>query len=282
MKNTGHSYNGFYQIHLYNLDFTSLKEAKINKFGKWEVKMKKVSFLSVSAALFISVSLLGGTPVLAASFPLNSNADITFIQDNSVTSPVNPTNPSQTVTPNPDDPHPNGTAGPLSLDYISNFHFGSQTIQSLNAVYYAQLDKVTNSGGTLISVPNYAQVTDKRGLNLGWKLTVKQNGQFATSQTTPSVLTNASLSFVAATPNSTQQLALAPVTTAVTLDPSGSSSVPVATAAASTGMGTWTLAFGSGANANQGVMLTVPITATKVTNQQYKTTLTWTLNDSPI
>ncbi|OJG53597.1 cell surface domain protein [Enterococcus haemoperoxidus] len=47
-------------------------------------------------------------------------------------------------------------------------------------------------------------------------------------------------------------------------------------------MGTWTLAFGSGAGAAQGAKLTVPNATTKVANNQYKTTLTWTLNDSPL
>jgi len=68
-------------------------------------------------------------------------------------------------------------------------------------------------------VPNYVQVTDKRGLNLGWKLSVKQSAQFATSDSTPAVLDNASLTFLAATPNSTQLLSLAPLTVPVTLDP---------------------------------------------------------------
>ncbi|MBG5844585.1 WxL domain-containing protein, partial [Pseudomonas aeruginosa] len=150
---------------------------------------------------------------------IQSNADITFALDNTVTPPVNPTNPSQPVTPNPADPHQPGTAGPLSIDYVSNIHFGSKQIQAGTAIYSAQLDQVQNSTGDLISVPNYVQVTDKRGLNLGWKLSVKQSAQFATSDSTPAVLDNASLTFLAATPNSTQLLSLAPLTVPVTLDP---------------------------------------------------------------
>lgn len=111
-------------------------------------------------------------------------------------------------------------------------------------------------------------------------MTVKQNGQFQTADTTPAVLTNAQMSMVAATPNSTELIALAHLTVPVALDPTGASSSPVATAALSTGMGTWTLAFGSGAGAAQGVKLTVPNATTKLANDQYKTTLTWTLNDS--
>ncbi|MEI5993296.1 WxL domain-containing protein [Candidatus Enterococcus mansonii] len=245
--------------------------------------MKKIlSSLSTVAAL-VSLGFVGGVVGEAVSVgSLTSNADITFSQDTTITSPVNPLDPTEPVTPNPDDPHQTGTGGPLSLDYISNFHFGTKVIQTDDVTYYAQMDQVQNSLSTLISVPNYAQVTDKRGLNLGWKLTVKQNGQFKTADTTPAVLDNAEMSFVAATPNSTELISLAPTTVPVTLDPTGASSSPVATALLSKGMGTWTLAFGTGANASQGVKLMVPNATAKVANSQYKTTLTWTLNDSPL
>ncbi|MFD2308393.1 WxL domain-containing protein [Enterococcus termitis] len=246
--------------------------------------MKKVFFISsVLAVAVIPTIFLSGTAVEAAQAgTIKSNADITFSLDNSITSPVNPTDPSQPVTPNPDDPHQPGTAGPLSIDYVSNIHFGTQQIKPGSATYYAQLDQVKNSGGNLISVPNYAQVTDKRGLNLGWKLSVKQDGQFATSDSTPAVLENATLSFLPAIPNSTQLLSLAPVSLPVTLDPVGDATSRVATAALSTGMGTWTLAFGTGPTAAQGVQLTVPTATKKVASSQYKTTLTWILDDTPL
>ncbi|EOL42874.1 WxL domain-containing protein [Enterococcus caccae] len=245
--------------------------------------MKIILGSLATVAIVSSFVFVGGTVGEAVAVgSLTSNADISFSQDTTITPPVDPTDPTSPVTPNPGDPHQPGTGGPLSLDYVSNFHFGTKVIQAADATYYAQLDQVQNSLSTLISVPNYAQVTDKRGLNLGWKLTVKQNGQFQTADTTPAVLTNAQMSMVAATPNSTELIALAPLTVPVTLDPTGAASSPVATAAVSTGMGTWTLAFGSGTGAAQGVKLTVPNATTKLTNNQYKTTLTWTLNDSPL
>ena len=235
--------------------------------------MKKI--VRISSILFVAtpLMLLNSPKVEAAQVAsIQSNADITFALDNTVTPPVNPTNPSQPMTPNPADPHQPRTAGPLCIDYVSNIHFGSKQIQAGTAIYSAQLDQVQNSTGDLISVPNYVQVTDKRGLNLGWKLSVKQSAQFATSDSTPAVLDNASLTFLAAKPNSTQLLSLAPLTVPVTL----------ATAALSTGMGTWTLAFGNGATAAQGIQLTVPATTKKVAAKQYKTTLTWILDDTPL
>ena len=45
------------------------------------------------------------------------------------------------MTPNPADPHQPGTAGPLSIDYVSNIHFGSKQIQAGTAIYSAQLDQ---------------------------------------------------------------------------------------------------------------------------------------------
>lgn len=69
---------------------------------------------------------------------MTSNVDISFSQDPTITPPVNPTDPTSPVTPNPTDPHQPGTGGPLSLDYVSNFHFGTKVIQTADATYYAQ------------------------------------------------------------------------------------------------------------------------------------------------
>lgn len=103
--------------------------------------MKKI--VRISSILFVAtpLMLLNSPKVEAAQVAsIQSNADITFALDNTVTPPVNPTNPSQPVTPNPADPHQPGTAGPLSIDYVSNIHFGSKQIQAGTAIYSAQLD----------------------------------------------------------------------------------------------------------------------------------------------
>ena len=78
--------------------------------------MKKI--VRISSILFVAtpLMLLNSSKVEAAQVAsIQSNADITFALDNTVTPPVNPTNPSQPVTPNPADPHQPGTAGPLVL-----------------------------------------------------------------------------------------------------------------------------------------------------------------------
>lgn len=63
--------------------------------------MKKI--VRISSILFVAtpLMLLNSPKVEAAQVAsIQSNADITFALDNTVTPPVNPTNPSQPVTPN--------------------------------------------------------------------------------------------------------------------------------------------------------------------------------------
>ena len=126
-------------------------------------------------------------------------------------------------------------------------------------------------------------MTDKRGSNVGWKVTVTQNGQFKTANTTPDVLANAQLKLTNATSNSTMNPILAPTASAlVTIDPLGASSSLVVSAAEDKGMGTWTTAFGDAVSGGQSISLSVPGTTDKVKNVQYKASLTWNLEDGPL
>ncbi|MDT1940383.1 MULTISPECIES: WxL domain-containing protein [Carnobacterium] len=245
------------------------------------MKMTKTAIFSL--ATFATVTL-GGTPVLAATVGvMNSNTDIIFQAETSITDPTNPLIPGTPVTPNPSDPHEPGTAGPLSIDYVSNFHFGTATIDDADKIYYAQLDSVVDkTTGLPLQVPNYVQVTDKRGNNAGWKLLVKQNGQFKTTDTNKTPLDNAQLHLSAGTPLSVVPILFSPTTTAVNLDPTGAASSTVMTAVANKGFGTWTSSFGAdNVGGLTGVSLNIPMVSTKVSNVQYKTTLTWNLEDSP-
>ncbi|WP_036079973.1 WxL domain-containing protein [Listeria cornellensis] len=240
------------------------------------------------AILGVVSTFVGGSVSVSAATAgsMDSITDTTFIQDTTTTSPLDPTNPNTPVGPvdptNPLDPHEPGTAGPLSINYVSNFHFGSNVITPATTTYYAKLDKVkVTSTGNVIDVPNFVQVTDKRGTNAGWKLTVMQNGQFTTQDGTAKELDNAELSLVAGTPKSLTDTSYAPTTSVATLDPVGGASSDIATAADKKGMGTWSIAFGEGAASETGVSLKVPIDTAKVANVQYKTSLTWNLEDTP-
>ncbi|MGY3778104.1 WxL domain-containing protein [Isobaculum melis] len=246
---------------------------------------KKVTLLLVSATLLGGFLVNSHSASAEIAGTMNSITDVTFTQDTTPTNPVSPTDPNTPVSPvnptDPNDPHTPGTAGPLSIDYVSNFHFGSKIINDEDMIYYAKLDNVLQAG-SVVQVPNFAQITDKRGLNAGWKLTVKQNGQFKTTDGNDTELVNAQLKMVKATTNSLLSPTLAPVTLPASLDPTGTNSSTIATALPVTGMGTWTMAFGADNTAGvEGVSLHVPLTTSKVKDVAYRTSLTWNLEDAP-
>ncbi|MGE7948832.1 WxL domain-containing protein [Lysinibacillus sp. NPDC093688] len=106
------------------------------------------------------------------------------------TPPVDPTDPDPEKPVNPIDPvdpeDPNkpgqGTGGPLSLDFASSLNFGTNNkITTKDVTYYANAQKIVDKADNSKSkyVPNYVQISDNRGTNAGWKLTVKQEGQFS-------------------------------------------------------------------------------------------------------
>ncbi len=76
---------------------------------------------------------------------MKSHTDVSFTQNENPVNPVNPVKPGEDVEPN--DPHEQGTNGPLSIDYVSNFHFGKQKMSGNDKVYTAQLDTVKVKGG---------------------------------------------------------------------------------------------------------------------------------------
>ncbi|MCC2454350.1 WxL domain-containing protein [Bacillus cereus] len=243
------------------------------------MKKKKLALVGI-----ISLSALSAeTPAFAADgATMNSKGFIQFEQNTDMVDPVNPTKPEEVVKPrdskDPKDPHEDGTKGPLSIDYVSNFQFKTQKASGNNEVYYASLDRVKKKmDGSIIEVPNYVQVTDNRGTNAGWKLTVTQNEQFKTAsnqELTGAALTlkNGTLNSASGndTPESVQNILLTP---GVASD--------VVNAKVDQGMGTWTNAFGKLEDAKKSVELSVP-GKTKKEKAEYTTSLTWELKDAPL
>ena len=202
---------------------------------------------------------------------------IIFETDNDLTKPVDPTDPEKPVDPvDPTDPMgPNpGTAGPLSIDFASSFQFGNQKITSETMDYYAKLQEFISS----LAGPNYVQVTDKRGTQEGWSLSVIQNGQFKTAQS--EVLAGASLSISSGTAISVTDKQYAPtVVENHTFVPN--SEMNLVNVPAGKGMGTWIYRFG--ADASEGaaaVKLNIPGRSVKLA-KEYRTTLTWYLKNVP-
>lgn len=198
--------------------------------------------------------------------------------------PVNPVDPKEPVKPGPNtdgkNPHPPSTKGPLSINYISNLQFGSQEANGNDATYQVKPDRVINSQETEIDVPNYVQITDHRGTNSGWSLTVKQDQAFKNGEHrlegTELVFGSAVLSSksgkMSAAPSANQSF---------TLTADGEPAV-VVTAGTDQGMGTWVTRFGEDiAGAKTGIQLKIPGDSKKVAGF-YQTSLTWTLTDTPV
>lgn len=234
--------------------------------------MKK-SFITMGIVILSSIIL----PITAVAAEYTSNGAITFGTDNDPTKPVDPTDPEKPVDPvdstDPTGPNP-GTAGPLSIDFASSFQFGNQKITSETMDYYAKLQEFTSSSAG----PNYVQVTDKRGTQEGWSLSVVQQGQFKTAQN--EVLEGASLSISSGTAISVTDKQYAPtVVEHHTFVPN--SEMNLVNAPAGKGMGTWIYRFG--ADASEGataVKLNIPGRSVKLA-KEYRTTLTWYLKNVP-
>ncbi|EMG26899.1 hypothetical protein X560_2174 [Listeria fleischmannii 1991] len=225
----------------------------------------------VAASVIVTGGLGYGTGVLAAD--VTSKGDITFTQN---TDPGKPEVPGTGEEIDPGTPAP--TPGPLSINYVSNIHFANQMISGNDEVYYADLDKVTlANSGTEVEVPNFVQVSDNRGSNAGWHLTVEQVSQFKNGAST---LTGAKLSFKnAAMQSSKATAANTPTAYSFELDPAGTAS-DVINAEANKGMGTWSTSFGDDTNGAKSISLSVPGDTAKIVGK-YEAELKWTLTDTP-
>lgn len=229
-----------------------------------------VTILGVSGTSYTAFAADGGSTTSKGDVTFEKNLEPSTPQDPDTNNPVEPTDPE--VTP--------PTSGPLSIDYISTLHFGTQKISGNDEVYYAQMDKLKDTKtGETVEKPNYVQVTDNRGSNAGWKLTVVQDGQFKNGE---SELKGATLQFKSPTMKSSKKSdANTPAASEMTLNPDGKTSVDAITAKANQGMGTWFDTFGTDVEAAaKSISLSVPGDTAK-TEGKYSTSLTWTLTDTP-
>ncbi|WP_409022205.1 WxL domain-containing protein [Dellaglioa sp. P0083] len=239
----------------------------------------KTTKIVTSAIVLTTLGLIAAPAVNAATVgSLPTKGSVGFTDNTDPTGPVDPTDPTDPVDPT-DPPINPGTNGPLSLDYVSNFDFGSKNkVSGSDTTYYAAPVEITDSKGTAKEVANYLQVTDNRGSNAGWTVNVKQEGAFTDGT---KELTGAQLSMKDQTFNSTNMDDVTTPAIAGTVAPTVGSDVKVVTANDGQGMGTWTDSFGKDAAA-KAVALTVPGKTAKNLNSTYTTDLTWTLTDANI
>ena len=215
--------------------------------------------------------------------------DVTFtpattltVGDVGLVSPVDPLDPEVEVDPE-NKPEMPEDQGPLSIDFISSFNFGSQGISVQDQWYYAQPQRLLNPDGTINEGeerPNYIQISDRRAENdrHGWQLAVTQNAQFTSLD--DHQLTGARVHLM------NQQFATAqggvePVLhhqEGVVLIPEHKTEL--ITAKNEQGIGTWIYRFGDGTSAGESVALEVPKSALPRATT-YQTTLTWELSAVP-
>lgn len=246
--------------------------------------MKKTAYTALATTVLLTGFAFGASralaeePVEADGASMKSVGTISYVTDDAPVNPIDPMDPDpeNPITPTDPEDHENPTSGPLSIDYVSNLRFGEQKTTGTDMTYYAQLDNIIASDGTEISRPNFVQVTDKRGSNAGWHLTVTQDGQFKSGEDELAgavlKLDHASLS----TPNdgieptANQGISLTPGVSSDVLD-----------AKEDQGTGTWLNRFGADEEEGKSsVSLSVP-GKTKKVQGEYKTSLTWTLTDTP-
>lgn len=207
---------------------------------------------------------------------IKSQGDVVFKVDDGKTPPVDPMNPDEEVEL--EEPG-ESTDGPLSIDHVSNLHFGEQLISAKPKTYYAALEKM-KKGEETKEVPNYVQVTDKRGSNEGWYLSVQQDKQFATGEgveldgallTLSNTQVKTTSDNKSKSPTAVSEISLVP----------GGAGVPVISANQDEGMGLWVGSFGNEATGANSVSLKVPGESAKQA-AKYSTTLTWMLSNTEI
>ncbi len=254
----------------------------------------KTTTMLLSGILFVGGMGLNSVAAFAEAGPIpadrETKAQVKFIEDDSKQPPVDPTDPDPDkpevpVDPtNPDKPVEPGTNGPLSLDYASILDFGEQKISNKDQVYFAAPQLFRDSEGKIDEknpVPNYAQVTDRRGGEKGWTLSVKQNGQFK-SLTNKKELKGAEITFKngqVASKSASKAPGSVKESFSLTADGTGIAE-NVVSASANEGFGTWVYRFGDESTMAKSIQLSVPGSSVKEADA-YQTTLTWTLKDVP-
>ncbi len=223
----------------------------------------------------------------------HSSGTVQFIPNSDPIDPVDPENPdpSNPVDPTPPEDPGTGTQGPLSVDYASSLDFGVNRISNQDKVYFARAQTYLNGHK---ETPNFVQVSDNRGTNSGWTLTVKQDEQFrATEKTVNEVLTGSQIKLTDPTVDSNVQGVWQPTAKDEVVLVPGVESVVVA-AAQGAGAGTWVVYWGTvetinerdkdghiqAVNVTKAIQLSVP-GATPKDAVTYRTKLIWTLTDVP-
>ncbi|MFR0814144.1 MAG: WxL domain-containing protein [Enterococcus casseliflavus] len=221
-------------------------------------------------------------PENATGIYSEEDIDVTYIYEIAPVFPVDPLEPEIEVDPEnkPELPEDQGL---FSIDFVSSFNFGTQTISVHDQVYYAQPQRLLNEDGTVNESeerPNYIQVSDRRPEEKrhGWQLAVTQNSQFTDNQ--DNQLRGARLLL-----NNQQLASVLENGEPILQNQDGVVLIPeekttLVRARDGQGIGTWVYRFGDRESAGESVALEVPPTADPRATT-YQTTLTWELSSVP-
>ncbi|MCA5013471.1 MULTISPECIES: WxL domain-containing protein [unclassified Enterococcus] len=227
------------------------------------MKQNKIYYLLTALCVFSSTSFYSISATAAIS-----DVGIDYEQDTEIVPPINPMNPDETIKSD------KNTAGPLSIDYISDWNFSIQRISSKKITYPVKKDVVETSDGQTKEVPNFFQVTDKTGKANGWTLTVKQNNQFQTKDRVE--LKGAQVIVESPIMQTFDDGDRPNIQGVVHLVPNGDAALMI-NAQQKQGTGTWLGVFGDEESAAEQIGLTVP-GETKKKPGIYSATFTWTLS----
>lgn len=214
-----------------------------------------------------------------AVFPEATKTKVLF---NATVKPLDPITPEMEVNPD-NKPELPENQGLLSIDFVSQFNFGKQSISVKDQTYYAQTQRLLDEDGTVIEEeerPNYIQISDRRREEErnGWALAVTQREQFqgeTKQQLTGAQLRIANQQLVSVNGEEEPSLQLL---NPLTLIPGNKRTL--LRAEESEGKGTWIYRFGNSETAAQSVSLTVPKGANPEATS-YSTTLLWELSAVP-
>lgn len=218
-----------------------------------------------------------GTSGLAAYSRLSSQGEPIQNPEN----PLDPLDPEVEVDPenHPELPEEQGL---ISIDFVSQFNFGTKNIATQARTYYADPQRLLNGDGTVNQTeerPNYIQITDRRSIadQGGWELSLRQEEQFKTAD--GKELLGAQLQFENAELLSTEQNSKPEfVREAQILLPGVRHQLIIAENAE--GQGTWIYRFGNETTGGESVKLEVP-KGSNPDAKSYSTTLNWELNAVP-
>ncbi|WP_410502113.1 WxL domain-containing protein [Exiguobacterium acetylicum] len=225
---------------------------------------------AVSTVLMSTALVLGTTTAWAETSTGESTAKITFTINGApiVVDPIDPKPENEYKPGEGENPIFNGNTGPLTLDYASNFNFGS----------HDSADKKTTFKS--IDQKPFIQVTDRRSVKDIWRLSVKL-GAFTNEDSSKKTLTNAKLTIKQGTVQTLVGLEnkFAPKNSEVSLNAGGDAGI-ILTSVADT-VSTWQVYWDKDPGTtplNSNISLDVPLNAQ--IEGTHTATLEWTLTDA--